>query len=113
MSRFECGQIWLVNFDPSFGHEYRKMRPALIIQNDAHIQGSDLVAVIPLSTKVSKESALDVRIRKDAKNRLLDDSILKVKQISSFDQQRFVRLIGLASEEVMREAETRVRELLF
>lgn len=113
MSRFECGQIWLVNFDPSFGHEYRKMRPALVVQNGAHIKGSDLVAVIPLSTKAGKKSALDVLIRKDARNRLLDDSILRVKQISSFDQRRFVRLIGFASEEVMRAAETSVRELLF
>ncbi|MEK7291072.1 MAG: type II toxin-antitoxin system PemK/MazF family toxin [Planctomycetota bacterium] len=23
----------MVNFDPSFGHEYKKVRPALIIQN--------------------------------------------------------------------------------
>ncbi|MCP5106166.1 MAG: type II toxin-antitoxin system PemK/MazF family toxin, partial [bacterium] len=28
---FNQKQIWLVNFDPSFGHEYKKVRPALII----------------------------------------------------------------------------------
>ncbi len=113
MSRFECGQIWLVNFDPSFGHEYRKMRPALIVQNDGYIERRGLVAVIPLSSKVDKKTALDVLIKKDGKNRLRNDSLLKVKQISSFDQRRFVRLIGSASGEVMAETERKVRELLF
>ncbi|MBM3236847.1 type II toxin-antitoxin system PemK/MazF family toxin [Candidatus Poribacteria bacterium] len=31
MNAFRCGQIWLVNFDPSFGHEYKKVRPTLIV----------------------------------------------------------------------------------
>ena len=113
MSGFKCGQIWLVNFDPSFGHEYRKMRPALIVQNDDHIKDRDLVAVIPLSSKVDKKTVLDVLIKKDGKNRLRNDSLLKVKQISSFDQRRFIRLIGSVSGEVMAETEQRVRDLLF
>jgi len=25
---FAQKQLWLVNFDPAFGHEYRKIRPA-------------------------------------------------------------------------------------
>jgi len=50
MSSFRCGQIWLVNFDPSFGHEYKKVRPALIIQNNNYIESSDLLTVIPISS---------------------------------------------------------------
>jgi len=28
------GEIYLVNFDPTVGHEIRKTRPAVVIQND-------------------------------------------------------------------------------
>jgi len=42
MSKFQQGQIWLVNFDPSFGHEYKKVRPALIVQNDKYIECGNL-----------------------------------------------------------------------
>lgn len=31
MSQFQQGQIWLVNFEPSFGHEYKKVRPVLYV----------------------------------------------------------------------------------
>jgi mRNA interferase MazF len=35
-------QIWLINFDPSFGHEYQKMRPSVIIENNRFIDKFDL-----------------------------------------------------------------------
>ena len=43
MPEFKQRQIWLVNFDPSFGHEYRKVRPALVLQANAYIQLSNLL----------------------------------------------------------------------
>jgi mRNA interferase MazF len=47
MTDFKRGQIWLVNFDPSYGHEYKKLRPALIIQKDKYIDSGSLLAVAP------------------------------------------------------------------
>ncbi len=32
------GEIYLVNFDPTIGHEVNKKRPALILSNDIHNQ---------------------------------------------------------------------------
>lgn len=71
MKPFQREQLWLVNFDPSIGHEYRKVRPALIVQQDRYIASRTLLTVIPLSTQLDKVRELDVRIAKDAKNRLL------------------------------------------
>ncbi len=28
------GELWLVNFDPAIGHEIKKSRPAVIVQNE-------------------------------------------------------------------------------
>ena len=94
MSNFSPGQIWLVNFDPSFGHEYRKVRPAIIIQRKKYIQQSPLLTIVPISSKIDKVHELDVKIKRDAFNRLAVDSVVKVKQISSFDKRRFFKYVG-------------------
>jgi mRNA interferase MazF len=42
------GEVWLVELDPSRGHEMRKTRPALIISSDA-IGVLDLRVVVPFT----------------------------------------------------------------
>lgn len=91
------GQIWLVNFDPSFGQEYKKVRPALIIQNEKYIAASNLLTVIPISPQTAKPTELDILLKKDSQNRLMKQSLLKTKQISSFDKRRFIKLIGVSA----------------
>ncbi|HHT9105960.1 MAG TPA: type II toxin-antitoxin system PemK/MazF family toxin [Candidatus Wujingus californicus] len=113
MSRFRCGQIWLVNFDPSFGHEYKKVRPALIIQNNNYIESSDLLTVIPISSQITKQTELDILLRKDTQNRLMTDSLLKTKQISSFDKRRFIKLVGFANEETMKKVKMTIGDFLY
>ena len=48
------GEIYLVNFNPTVGHEVNKIRPALILSNDIHNQYSPLITVAPLSSKTNK-----------------------------------------------------------
>jgi mRNA interferase MazF len=95
------GHIYLVNFDPSIGKEYRKVRPALVIQS--HTITSDLVTVMPISSKTEKRSADDIPLSRDDRNRLLHDSVLKVRQISSFDKRRFIHRIGESDEKTTDE----------
>ena len=113
MSSFRCGQIWLVNFDPSFGHEYKKVRPALIIQNNNYIESSDLLTVIPISSQTTKQTELDILLRKDTQNRLMTDSLLKTKQISSFYKRRFIKLVGFANEETMKKVKMTIGDFLY
>lgn len=101
MKIFERNQIWLVNFDPSFGHEYKKIRPALIIQNDSYINCSNLLTVIPISSQTKKQTELDILIQKNSENRLMTDSLIKIKQISSFDKRRFIKFIGMANQKTI------------
>jgi mRNA interferase MazF len=99
------GCIYLVNFDPSIGREYRKVRPALVVQSDTIISISPLVTVIPVSSKIDMRQAHDILIVRDAKNRLLSDSLIKTYQISSFDKRRFIHYIGKANESVMADVQ--------
>lgn len=112
MKRFRRGQIWLVNFDPSFGHEYRKVRPALIIEKDEYIPSGKLLTVVPISSKTTKQTPLDFLLEKDSKNRLMNDSLVKIKQVSSFDKRRFIKYIGIVNPETMKQIDRNLRLFL-
>lgn len=112
MDTYKRGQIWLVNFEPSFGHEYKKVRSALIIQSNKFIDTSNLLTIIPISSKVSKQSELDILLKKDAHNRLLSDSLIKIKQISSFDKRRFIKFIGNVNKDIMGQVENTLEVFL-
>lgn len=43
------GDIILLSFDPSKGHEQQKTRPALVVSNDAYNQKSNIIWVCPIS----------------------------------------------------------------
>ena len=88
------GDIVWTGFDPSVGHEFQDKRPAVVIQSDAQLQASNLVTVIPLTSKIGNRMPDDIMITPDAQNNLRSDSIAKVYSISSFDYQRFDKKIG-------------------
>ncbi len=47
------GEVWWVNFDPSVGGEIQKVRPAVIVSNDAANRHLNRLQVIPISSKVA------------------------------------------------------------
>lgn len=100
---FRFGDIYLANFDPSTGKEYRKVRPALVIQGERVSQKSPYVTVMPISSRIETFDVSDIFIEKDAKNRLVRDSVIRVHQISSFDKRRFIHFIGSAGSPVVRK----------
>lgn len=96
------GDIYLVNFSPSVGHEYKKMRPAVIVQY-AFLDSPSLVTVMPLTSKIEKCQVPDILIVKDRKNRLFVDSVVRVRHITTFDTQRLVKKIGAVESPVLRK----------
>ena len=45
------GEIWLVNLDPTIGHEIKKSRPAVIIQNDIGNKYSPITIIAPITSQ--------------------------------------------------------------
>jgi mRNA-degrading endonuclease toxin of MazEF toxin-antitoxin module len=95
------GDIYLVYFTPSIGHEFRGERPAIVIQSSGQLAKTNLVTVMPLTSKVDKSNIDDILVRKDAMNKLFFDSLIKVHNIESFDRSRFSMKIGSANLEVV------------
>lgn len=104
------GDIYLVNCEPSFGREMKKIRPALVVQEEKMCKDSPYITVMPISSKVDKLTAVDVYVPKDAKNQLIADSIIKVRQISSFDKRRLIHFIGKANSPTIRSVRGYLRK---
>ena len=101
IAHFKQWDIFLVNFDPSVGHEYQKERPAIIIQSDRQLQKTSLITVMPLTSQISNRKPDDILIHKNPKNKLFSDSLIKVHFITSFDRTRFIKKIGEVDKDTM------------
>ncbi|MFH1385852.1 MAG: type II toxin-antitoxin system PemK/MazF family toxin [Patescibacteria group bacterium] len=88
------GDIVWAEFDPSIGHEFQDKRPAIVIQSREQLRKTNLVTVIPLTSKTSNVMRDDVVIPADLINNLRADSVAKVYCIVSFDYSRFKKKIG-------------------
>ena len=98
------GDIFLVDFgEDSIGHEYKKRRPAVVIQSAKQIQRSNLITVLPISSKLNKGLEEDILIQKDENNLLLENSLIKVHHIMSFDYQRIYYKIGEVGENISQK----------
>ncbi|MFA4874408.1 MAG: type II toxin-antitoxin system PemK/MazF family toxin [bacterium] len=99
--QLQYGHIYLVDFEPSVGHEYQKKRPAVIIEADKGLRQSSLVTIMPLTSQMEKAHQDDIAVRKNVHNRLFVDSVVKVHVITSFDRSRFIKRIGKMDDNVM------------
>jgi len=88
------GNIYFVNFAPSVGHEFQGVRPAVVIESDRQLAKSNLVTVMPLTSKIDKAHSDDIFVKQTKNNGLFRDSLIKVHNIESFDQSRFIKKIG-------------------
>lgn len=84
------GEIWLANLNPGRGSEPGKIRPVLIIQNQALLDaGHPSTLIIPLTTNLV-DDAEPLRLRVVAAGNLSKDSDLLVDQIRAIDNKRLI-----------------------
>lgn len=105
----QYGDIYLVNFDPSTGREYQKMRPAVVIQSDQQLKKSSVVTVMPLTSQTDKKLSEDILVQKNHQNRLYSDSVIKVHWITSFDRSRFIKKVGILETKEMHQIKDYLR----
>lgn len=109
----KTGQIWYADLNPQHGTEPGKIRPVLIVQNQALLDaGHPSTLIIPLTTNLI-DDAEPLRIRITAQNRLSRDSDLLIDQLRAIDNKRLVDgpLAQLGTSELQRICQA-VTELL-
>lgn len=104
------GEIWSVVYLGSIGHEYQKDRPVLIIESNQQLNITNIITLVPLTSKIENKHKDDILIKKNNINGLNCDCLIKPHHISSFDRSRFIRKIGEVNEEIMEKVKEYLRK---
>ncbi|KUK11532.1 MAG: mRNA interferase [Clostridia bacterium 41_269] len=105
------GEIWLVDLNPTRGHEQAGKRPALVVSVDLFNFGpAELVVVLPITTK-DKKIPLHVRVE-PKESGLKETSFVKCEDIRSVSTERLIVKLGKVNSAVMSAVEDKIRILL-
>jgi mRNA interferase MazF len=86
----EHGEIWLANLNPGRGAEPGKIRPVLLLQNQALLDAKHpSTLIIPLTTNLIAD-AEPLRLRVPAQGGLDKDSDLLIDQLRAIDNKRLI-----------------------
>ena len=95
----------MVSFDPSLGHEIKKTRPALVLQNDIGNEFSLTTIVAAITSKVSVRPYPVEVILGPGRSGLKAPSTVRLDQIRTIDRVRLIKRLGMADSEEMEEIE--------
>lgn len=105
------GEVWMVDLDPTRGHEQAGRRPALVVSVDPFNHGpAGLVIVLPITSK-PKGIPLHVQI-KPPEGGVRSTSYIKCEDVRSVAKERLTRRMGMISPSVQVEVDDRLRILL-
>lgn len=107
------GEIWLINLDPTVGAEIRKIRPAIIV-NDNSLGILPLKIIVPVTDWKAKYEIAPwmVKIIPDAENKLLKESSADCFQVRSVSQDRFISKIGKISDSIADDVKPGLARIL-
>ena len=97
------GEIWLTNFNPGFGTELHKNRPALVISSNEVNKHHPRIVVIPISTK--NYSGLSVIIIASNESGLDKGSVILPAEIRAVDKIRLTKKLGKITKSKLKEVE--------
>lgn len=111
MTNVAYGDIWLVNYSPSIGHEYQKIRPAVVISPNDLLKRSSLFTCIAITSKTTKIKPDDIELPRTAQNKLHQDSVIKMEHVTSYDKRRLHKYIGTVDSKRLEAIKMRLKEL--
>ena len=102
-----CGEVWLVDFDPSVGQEQRKVRPAAVL-NPRQVGRLDLRIVVPITSHKAGRDDIPwlVPLAKSSASGLTTDGHADTFQLKSLSLERFRRKLGELSGDELLEITT-------
>ena len=103
------GEIYLVCFDPTVGHEIKKTRPAVILQNNLSNQYSPITIVAAISSHFANPPHPREVVIQPGKSGLSHASAALLNQIRSIDRERLVKRLGMVDAATMRKVDDALR----
>lgn len=105
------GEVWLVDFGTSVGHEQGYRRPAVVVSDDRlNRSRAELVIVIPTTTT---RRGLPSHVEfEPGDGGLSETSYAKVEDVKSVSTQRLIRRLGALPADRLNCAEQVLRLLL-
>ncbi len=105
------GEIWMVDLNPTRGHEQAGVRPALVVSVDTFNHGPAGLAVVLPMTSRAKGIPLHVPVDPPEAG-LRMKSFIKTEDVRSVALERLARRLGQVSDATMAQVEDRLRILL-
>jgi mRNA interferase MazF len=100
------GEIYLCSFGPTVGHEIKKTRPALVIQNDVGNRYSPLTIVAAITSAISPVPyPVEVVIDPTAANGLDARSSIRLDQIRTVDRQCLAHRLGIVDLSIITQVD--------
>lgn len=96
-------EIWIVELDPTRGHEIQKTRYCLVIQSDVLNKRLPTFIIAPITSKIRTEWHPIGIILKRGEGGLTKESQVMLNQIKAADITRFKRKAGKLNEAIMKQ----------
>jgi len=98
------GEVWWVDFNPSVGGEVQKMRPAIIVSNNASNQALNRVQVVPTTSNTAKCFPCEAYVEIEGKiSKAMADQLVTVSKL------RVKKKIGKLSPQNMLDVERAIK----
>ncbi len=105
------GDIWMIDLDPTRGHEQAGKRPALIVSDDVFNSGpAGLVIVLPVTSQ-AKGIRTHVAVQ-PPEGGLKKPSFIKCEDVRSVSVERLGKRLGSVSPATMEAVAVRLRILM-
>lgn len=105
------GEIWLVDLNPTRGHEHAGVTPGLVVSADLFNHGpAGLAVVLPLTTR-ARGVPLHVRLE-PPEGGIRQPSFIKCEDVRSVASERLMERWGTVSQDTLLTVGDRLRILL-
>ena len=104
----EIGQyeVFLINLDPTIGHEIKKTRPCVVISPDEMNSNIQTIVIAPMTTK-SHDYPTRVKVKFQSKS-----GWIILDQIRTVDKRRFVKKLGRITRSEIEKVKYVIKEML-
>lgn len=98
--------IYLVNLDPTIGHEIKKTRPCIVISPDEMNNNISTIIIAPMTTT---SHSYPTRVQLKFQNKT---GYIVLDQIRTIDKKRIIKELGTVNNSIIKKIKSVLHEML-